>query len=104
MLRLATPELRADPEVVLAAVNENGKAMRFADYTLRASKESWGMLQQPGMQSGMTQSGMMQPGMMQPGMLQMTVVVPPGLCGGMPMQVQAPTGPMQVLQPVDSGG
>ena len=68
-----------------------------------------GMQQQPGMQPGMSQPdmmqpGMMQPGMVQPGMLQMTVVVPPGLFGGMPMQVQAPTGPMQVLRPVDSAG
>ena len=49
------------------------------------------MQQQPGMQPGMAE--------MQPGMPEMTVIVPPGLVGGMPMQVDAPTGPLQVVIP-----
>ena len=69
--------------------------MRLPDFKL---KKSFGMQQQPGMQPGMAE---MQPGMaeMQPGMPQMTVLVPPGLVGGMPMQVEAPTGPLQVVIP-----
>ena len=70
------------------------------DYNSMERMQGGGMSggMQGGMQRVMQRAMQQQPGM-QPGVPQMTVLVPPGLVGGMPMQVEAPTGPLQVVIP-----